>query len=381
MKIKISIQQPSLPTYRKNLFEKLAELYDLTIYFGYEKNLAAATPNNATLNYSKLIKVRIFKITIKWHYAQLSAINKKFNCAIISWDVGYITLWLSLIKKFFTKVPVILWGHGYSKNDTITKKFLRNLPVFFANAVLVYDYNTAEKLKKNHRFRNKIFVAPNSLDNQKIKEAILYWNNNPNTFKQFKEDNKIHNTYNLIYVGRIYKQNELEILIQAFKFVNARLSDIRLIIIGGFNNYVKSLQELAINLDVYDKIIWTGAIYDEFEIAPWMLSSKIFVYPANIGLSLIHAFNYGLPVITHNCLTNHNPEIYSLINGHNGLLYEYRNELHFSEQILYLINNEDIRLQMSVNALNTIKTKNNLDNMISGFNLAIHHTIKSFEQK
>lgn len=379
MNIKVCIQQPALPIYRKSLFEKLAELYDdLTIYFGNE-NLAVAKPNNAKLHYSKLIKVRIFNITIKWHYAQLLVISKKFNCAIINWDIGYITIWLSLIKKFFTKVPVMLWGHGYSKNDNRMKIYLRNLPIIFADAVLVYDYHTAEILKKNARFRDKIFVAPNSLDDQKIKEAIFYWNKNPTLLKRFQENNKIHNTYNLIYIGRIYEENELEILIQAFKLVNLMVNDVRLIIIGGFNNYVKSLQELAKNLGVYDKIIWTDAIYDELEIAPWMLSSKIFVYPANIGLSLIHAFNYGLPVITHNCMSKHGPEIYSLIDNHNGLLYEFRDVLHFSEQILYLINHEDIRLQMSVNALNTIKTQNNLDNMISGFNLAIHYAIKSVE--
>ena len=39
-----------------------------------------------------------------------------------------------------------------------------------------------------------------------------------------------------------------------------------------------------------------GSIYDEIELAPWFLTADAFVYPENIGLSILHAFGYGLPV-------------------------------------------------------------------------------------
>jgi glycosyltransferase involved in cell wall biosynthesis len=64
-----------------------------------------------------------------------------------------------------------------------------------------------------------------------------------------------------------------------------------------------------------------GAIYDDMLLAPWMLSASVFAYPVAIGLSVLHAFGYGLPVVTSDDIASHNPEIEGLRAGENGLLY------------------------------------------------------------
>ena len=59
-----------------------------------------------------------------------------------------------------------------------------------------------------------------------------------------------------------------------------------------------ALQSIAEELDVEQYVRWLGSIYDEAQLAPWFLTADAFVYPGAIGLSVLHAMGYGLPVVT-----------------------------------------------------------------------------------
>lgn len=376
MNNKISIQQPSIPTYRKPFFENLNLHYQITLFYGFD-----GVPSDLKLNVEKffypLITLKLGLFNLKWHTAQLKAVSNKFNAAILSWDVQYITLWFALLKGKILKVPIILWGHGYSKKENKFKKFIRTLPTYFSAAIIFYDYHTAEEFRKNVKLNPKIFVAPNSLDQEKIEKAKLYWKNKKVDLLNFQIKNSIDSTFNIIYIGRIYKENRLEILLKAIKYITNEINNIKLIIIGeNKNDYARNLKELAIQLDIQKNIIWVGSVYDEFQIAAWMLSSKIFCYPSNIGLSLMHAFGYALPVIVSNNFFKHNPEIWALENEFNGLIFQHDNHFHLGEQILTLYRNEDLRMKLAENALKTVLNKFNIKEMTKGFIQAINFVVK-----
>lgn len=371
----ISIQQPSIPTYRKAFFEKLNEKISIHLYYGYD-GVPSDLPESVEKNFYPLRIFRLGNLHLKWHTAQLKAVNSSANAAILSWDVQYVSLWLAIIKALILSKPIILWGHGYSKNDNAIKRFIRNLPVPLAKAVILYDFHTAEELKKNIKFKNKIFVAPNSIDQKKITEAKDYWLENSSKLKQFQFDNKIDKTFNIIYIGRIYKENRLEILINAFQKVNSEINNVKLIIIGGLNDYVKGLQLETEKLGIAEYIIWTGAIYDEIAIASWMLSSKLFCYPSNIGLSLMHAFGYGLPAITDHEYQTHNPEIWALVNGLNGLTFPPNDIDALALKLIKLYKDEVLREKLSKNAIITVKENFNIDKMVDGFLQAINYVLK-----
>lgn len=373
--IKISLQQPSIPTYRRPFFEKLNQKIDLHLYYGYN-GVPSDLPDNIDKHFYPL-RIFDFKIfNIKWHLAQIKAVTRKNDAIILSWDVQYLTLWLALLKGFLLNKPLILWGHGYSKNDSFLKRKIRNIPAHLVKAIILYDFHTAEGLKKIKGLKNKIFVAPNSLDYRKIQESKNYWLGDNSGLKQFQIENAIDKTYNIIYIGRIYKENHLEILLNGIKEALSEIKELRLIIIGNNNEYTSELKTVAAELGISDKIIWTGAIYDENKIAPWMLSSKIFCYPENVGLSLIHAFGYGLPAITNDLFDSHNPEIWALKDGVNGLVYQKNNYKNLAQQIIKLYKDEDLRKKLSSNALETVKENYNLDKMVEGFIQAINYALK-----
>ncbi|WP_066018664.1 glycosyltransferase [Endozoicomonas atrinae] len=70
-----------------------------------------------------------------------------------------------------------------------------------------------------------------------------------------------------------------------------------------------------------------GAIYNEDEIAKILMKAKFFIHPGAVGLSILHALSYNIPVITHNDGNNHMPEFCVLEDGVNSLLYDNKQGL------------------------------------------------------
>ena len=85
-------------------------------------------------------------------------------------------------------------------------------------------------------------------------------------------------------------------------------------------------------MNISDKIVFTGPKYGK-EIFKYFLLSDIFVYPGGIGLALLHALSFGLPVITTDNYLLHGPEIELLIPGKNGDLYKNLSPENLAEKI------------------------------------------------
>jgi hypothetical protein len=81
------------------------------------------------------------------------------------------------------------------------------------------------------------------------------------------------------------------------------------------------------SLNLYDKIekkgliknIWLfGPCYDEISLGELIYNSNICVVPGDVGLSIMHSFVYGIPVITHNNFPSHGPEFEAIDPGVTG---------------------------------------------------------------
>ena len=94
-------------------------------------------------------------------------------------------------------------------------------------------------------------------------------------------------------------------------------------VIIGEGNQRLLLEELIEKLDLERNVILLGSIYTEAELAPWFLSAKFCLHPEAIGLSLLHSFGYGLPVLTHNNADFHGPEFAVIQDGVNSITYNY----------------------------------------------------------
>jgi glycosyltransferase involved in cell wall biosynthesis len=146
--------------------------------------------------------------------------------------------------------------------------------------------------------------------------------------KELNANEKLH----ILFSGRLIPKAKLRILIQAMKILKNK----------GYNNYkctiigdgdLEYYKELAYKYQVQENVSFTGSIYGK-EAHPYFLESDLFVYPGGIGLSILHALSFGLPVITTDNDSLHFPEIELLKKGLNGDVYKDDDAADLADKIL-----------------------------------------------
>jgi glycosyltransferase involved in cell wall biosynthesis len=94
------------------------------------------------------------------------------------------------------------------------------------------------------------------------------------------------------------------------------------------------------------------------------------IMPGNLGLSIIHAFSFGCPVITYkSCGKNwpvHGPEIEYLKDKVNGVFCDIGSEK-LAEEIIYLIKNPTKIEEFSGNALRTAYNEASVSGFLNDF--------------
>jgi len=70
---------------------------------------------------------------------------------------------------------------------------------------------------------------------------------------------------------------------------------------------------------------FTGACYDDAQLARYISASDVTVSPGFVGLTAIHSMAFGVPVITHGTMAKQAPEVEAIIPGVTGDLFALGN--------------------------------------------------------
>lgn len=375
---RVIVQQPALPQYRVPFFRELSIRKGVDIKLFYSASIDSDLDNKVSpdidLEFVPMWLRQVGSRHLMWHSAQWNGARRgACDILILSWDAQYLSLMPALLRARMHGIHTILWGHGYSKKEAWYRKHIRDSIAKLADALVFYDHVTAKNFIDSGWDEEKIFVAPNSLDQTEIQRARSKWLDDPGRQTRFQREQALEGRTNIIYIGRIYENNRLDLLIKALPQIKEAVPNIQVLIIGRQNDAACALQSLAETLDVADSIRWLGEIYEEEEIAPFMLSSKLFCYPANVGLSIMHAMGYGLPVITGDNIASHNPEIHILKNGENGCLFNDGDVSALGSTISELLVSPDRLAALGDSARATVMESFTIDKMTDGFMSAIDY--------
>ena len=151
--------------------------------------------------------------------------------------------------------------------------------------------------------------------------------------------------------------------------INKQDPDVHLVVIGD-GDQSDLLKQLASSLNLTDRVHFTGYIFDESIVGRYFLSSDIYIMPGYVGLAIVHAFSYGLPLITED-IDFHSPEIQLLHDGYNGFFVKENDEQELADKILLLLGDKTLLAQLSENAIKTIKEEASIDLMVERMNTAI----------
>jgi len=113
-----------------------------------------------------------------------------------------------------------------------------------------------------------------------------------------KDKFRIHKRY-VLYVGKFEPQKNIIRLLETFQRVSM-LEDVVLVMAGPFNWYYYIIRKKAEELNVSDKIVFTGFVNDE-EMSALYSGASVFFSPSlyeGFGMPILEAMACGTPVVT-----------------------------------------------------------------------------------
>ena len=374
--LRVAIQQPALPAYRVPVFARLNACDGLSIelFCGEEADLENAQSDGFPVHWNE---VKFFSTPAgplffnksQWKLAG----EPHWDVIVYSWNTRCLTLIPSLMRAKLNGTPTILWGHGFSKNPGFFRNKIRDSLTKLATATLFYDPLAMQNAQAG-KSRDDFFTAPNAIDQTKICEAKETWQADQKRLNNFKQDNGILNRPLILFVSRLQAKNRVDVLLEAIAHVKTDHPDIFLAVAGGGpETLISKLQQQVTDLGIQDNVRFTGPLYGEDQLAPWFLSATGFCYPSNVGLSMMHAFGYGLPAIIGDDFSKCNPEIYAFKPDQNGLTFKDGDPVDLAKKISLLVNQPKMQQALGKSAHQTIVDTANIEIMVSGFCNAINY--------
>lgn len=384
--IRVTIVQPALAKYRIPVFRELAHRpgIDLRVVYGSVKELENVDAEGFEAIPTHRWQPSLFGQGLVFNRADWTYATRRLSDVIIfQWTPRSLSLVPSMLRARAGGVPRILWGHGYAKDEKSRRRGARKWLTRFASALLFYEPTTREAYVRDGWNPAKAFVALNSLDHGPMDEARRCWLERPDQLAKFRQEHKIEGGPVILFVSRLHPNNRADMLVRATAALAPEIPGLKTVIIGNGPAEKARLEALARELGATDRVIFQNGIYDELKLAPWFLSASVFCYPAHVGLSLIHALWYGLPVVTSDNLAAQNPEVVALDNGVNGLLYEHGSVDALTAALRNILTNDNLRTAMSIAARRSVEDKFTIRRMVDGLEAAIryaHSTTNSYKK-
>lgn len=371
--IRVCIQQPALPAYRVPVFAELARRPGISVevLFSDQAKLPNVEADGFTARQVGERYLLHKPREVRWVTAQFEVVDpKRADVAILEYNSGVPSLVPAIRRAKRRGVGVVLWGHGYSMRERAMSRGLRNWIGRQADAVLLYNHEARERLIDEGFDPQRVFVALNALDQGPIQTARDQWLADGPGLAAFRREHGLEGKPVVLFVSRLFAGNGMDLLLHAVSRLAGTHPDLVVAIVGDGPER-DNLRELAERLGIADRVRMPGAVYGEGELAPWFLSSRVFCYPNSIGLSVLHAFGYGLPVVTSEDMWAHPPEAQSIVDGENGLLVDLGEPGALADAIARLFDDADLAGRMGEAGRRMVLERHTVARMVDGHEAAV----------
>lgn len=271
------------------------------------------------------------------------------NDSVISTQDPFETGLVGLLLKLRYKLPLQIQLHtDFASRYFITHSIL-NLIRFplglfvlsFADSVRVVSERVAKSVKS---LSNNVSVLP------------IYTGRNESRVKyqRLLERSEIKKV-NILTVCRLEKEKDLETAIRVFKNILDNNIDAKFTIVGDGNER-QSLGLLVKKLGIESKVVFTGwdnNLDDYYENADIYLSTSLY---EGYGMSIVEAASFGLPLV----ISDTGVAGYMFKDQKEAVICKQKNIAAFTEAILKLISNIDLRSQMG-NKAKKVSDENKID--------------------
>ena len=366
--LKIAIILDIFASYRAGFYDILFEdkNFEVTVYV--QEKIPGMNLNLIHDRYPKNVKlVKYFcakREKIAWQFLPFFEIFTKYDVVVVEGNPRQVSHFLiATLLRIFNK-KVVLWTMAHSFRGFAPTENLRLYWSRIFKYIYVYTDAEVEFLRKKG-FKNQYIVGMNNGLNQKKIDAIIKdWT--PDRLENWSAAKGLTNKKLLLSCSRLDPKNKYSLIINALPIIVQQFPNLIWCIIGkGVEE--EQMKKLVKEKGLVDHVIFAGEIYNETELAPWFLSSDIFVHPAAIGLSLLHSFGYGLPVVTNSNAHLHNPEYAAFEEGLTGRNFIENDIDNLASVIIKLLEDHKNLSKMKLYTQKIAREKYNSEVMASRF--------------
>jgi len=260
-------------------------------------------------------------------------------------------------------IPLIYWtkGANLDKANSRLRYLLFNYVHGRCDRLILYSPNEVKYLTRANR--RKVYVANNTINFEDF-PAIT------DSREAIKREFHIPFDKVVLSVGRMdvgSQRKKIDHLVEVFRRIS--VPGAGLVIVGA--GVSRELQERMNRKNT----IYLGEIYDanNIQISKVFSMADLFCIPGHVGLGLVQAFHFGLPVVTEEGLQP--PEIHYLRDGWNGYQVAENDIDALQGRIEHLLRNDEVRRTFSLNAKQGIEENGSIQNMFLGFKNCIESLV------
>ena len=261
-------------------------------------------------------------------------------------------IFLGNIASKVLEKPHVFTYHGFApiqvwRNPTQRLKMIdHRIGTFFAlhlgvnRIITVSNYLRNELMQRFKVDGSTIDMIYNGIDVERFNPTI--------------EGSEIRRMYRLnddpvvLYLGRLAPYKGIQFLIRAIPLIIREVPNAKFLIAGSMRYDMINLPQMAKSLDIEKAVRFTGFVSNKL-LPKLYACCDVFCYPSlweGFGLMPGEAEASGKPVVAFNTCAI--PEVVK--DGHTGLLVEPRNQIQLANAIITLLNDENLRRKMGVNA-------------------------------
>ena len=308
--------------------------------------IAKQYKNRVATFYSREIAKQIKELNLDIVHTQsefsLGAFGK-----IISrkYDIPFIHTYHTMWEDYVHYITPIKGRNIYLKRlvRKFSRRFLRK-----AECVITPSNKTAKYLKYKCNVKNKpIYVIPTGIDIKPFSKSnfTLEEKNKLKESLGIKPEEKV-----ILFLGRVATEKSIDVIMNVMPSIFNEYSNCKFLIVGDGPSK-KDLEEQAKQLNIQDKVIFTGKI-PYSDVPKYYNLGDVFVNASlteTQGLTFIEAMAAGIPVVA-----KYAPNLSEYIkNGKNGILVKKNTD--FKNYILKLFNDEKMVNSLVNNGYQTAK--------------------------
>jgi glycosyltransferase involved in cell wall biosynthesis len=238
----------------------------------------------------------------------------RYDLIVAGSELNNLSYPLSFFWRLFGKA-VAYWGHGRDvsiENAGRLKAFAEHAKIWLtqrADGFFAYTNGVRNYMVNNGVDQRKVFVLNNTIDI--IGQRSLFNKLMPQR-EHLRVEARLENKRVLLFVGRLNRQKQLQVLVDAFEVLKKIDNSYHLVIIGsGDTSVLRDIEQKS----GADSFTYRTATQD---IGPFCVTSDLYVFPGAVGLGPLHALCFDLtPAVIDSPV--HNPE-YEYLTRENALI-------------------------------------------------------------